>query len=251
MNLFSRIWNSSLGKKYIMAITGCVLFFFVVGHLIGNLQIFLGPEAINRYGSFLQSMGELLWVARLTLLAMVLLHISSAVRLTAENREARGQAYVDYKPVGSSYASRTMMMSGLIIAAFIIYHLLHFTVQKESVNFTGRNFLDLHDAKGRHDVFAMMVLGFQKPMVSLFYIVAIALLCLHLSHGVSAMFQSLGWKKHYYKALLDKGARVLAIFIFAGYVSIPVSVLLGYGKSYVEQPINRAPTELTPGGGAR
>jgi succinate dehydrogenase / fumarate reductase cytochrome b subunit len=226
MNLFSRIWNSSLGKKYIMAITGCALFAFVVGHLIGNLQIFLGPEAINRYGAFLQGLGELLWVVRIGLLLMVVLHIWSAARLTIENRAARAKGYVEYKPVGSSYASRTMMMSGLIIAAFIIYHLLHFTVQNEAINFTGRNFHELVDAKGRHDVFAMMVHGFRQPMVSLFYVIAMALLCLHLSHGASAMFQSLGWKKAYYKPLLDTGARVIAIAIFVGYVSIPIAVLL-------------------------
>ncbi|HEY0550755.1 MAG TPA: succinate dehydrogenase cytochrome b subunit [Verrucomicrobiae bacterium] len=244
MNLFSRIWNSSLGKKYIMAITGCALFAFVVGHLIGNLQIFLGPEAINRYGHFLQSNLELIWPARIGLLVMVILHIVSAVRLTAENRAARGQSYVAYKPVGSTYASRTMMMSGLIVAAFIIYHLLHFTVQTREINFTGRNFHELLDAKGRHDVFAMMVLGFQHPLVSLFYIVAMALLCLHLSHGVSSMFQSMGWKKNYYKAALDKGARLIAILIFAGYVFIPVAILLGYGKDYVTKPLTNRPTEL-------
>jgi len=98
---------------------------------------------------------------------MVVLHIVSAVRLTAENRAARGVGYVAYKPVGSSYASRTMMMSGLIIAAFIIYHLLHFTVQTREINFTGKNFHELVDAKGQHDVFAMMVIGFQNGWVSL------------------------------------------------------------------------------------
>src|SRR5688572_11685847 len=244
MNLFSRIWNSSLGKKYIMAITGCALFVFVLGHMVGNLQIFLGWESINRYGAFLQSTGELLWMVRIGLLVMVILHIVSAVRLTAENRAARGQSYVAYKPVGSSYASRTMMMSGLIIAAFIIYHLLHFTVQTREINFTGRNFHDLVDAKGRHDVFAMMVLGFQHPAVSLFYVVAMALLCLHLSHGVSSMFQSMGWKKNYYKAALDKGAKLVAILIFAGYVFIPIAILLGYGKDYVTRTAGDRPTEI-------
>src|SRR5688572_19050900 len=214
MNLFSRIWNSSLGKKYIMAITGCALFVFVLGHMVGNLQIFLGWESINLYGAFLQSTGELLWMVRIGLLVMVVLHIISAVRLTAENRAARGQDYVAYTPVGSTYASRTMMMSGLIIAAFIIYHLLHFTVQTQGINLTGKDFHTLVDAKGRHDVFAMMVTGFSNVWVSLFYIVAMALLCLHLSHGVSSMFQSLGWKKAYYKPLLDKGARILGVAIF-------------------------------------
>src|SRR5689334_11562670 len=109
MNLFSRVWNSSLGKKYIMAATGCALFLFVIGHLIGNLQIFLGWEVLNRYGHFLQTNWEIKWPARIGLLVMVVLHIVSAARLTAENRAARGQDYVAYKPVGSSYASRTMM----------------------------------------------------------------------------------------------------------------------------------------------
>jgi succinate dehydrogenase / fumarate reductase cytochrome b subunit len=234
-----------------MAVTGCALFAFVVGHMIGNLQIFLGPEAINRYGSFLQSMGELLWVARIGLLVMVILHIVSAVRLTAENRAARGQDYVAYKPVGSSYASRTMMMSGLIIAAFILYHLLHFTVQNEAINLTGKNFGELHDQKGRHDVYAMMIFGFRQPIVSAFYIVAMGLLCLHLSHGVSAMFQSLGWKKAYYKPLIDKGARFLALAIFVGYVSIPIAILAGYGSSYVERQTSKGPVELWIPGGAR
>jgi len=244
MNLFSRIWNSSLGKKYIMAISGCALFVFVIGHLIGNLQIFLGPEAINRYGHFLQSNLELIWPARIGLLVMVVLHIVSAVRLTAENRAARGQAYVAYKPVGSSYASRTMMMSGLIIAAFIIYHLLHFTVQTQQINLTGRNFHELVDAKGRHDVFAMMVLGFSNKWVSLFYVIAMGLLCLHLSHGLSSMFQSMGWKKSYYAPALDKGARLLAILIFAGYAMIPIAVKLGYGKAYVTRPDNSQPAQI-------
>jgi succinate dehydrogenase / fumarate reductase, cytochrome b subunit len=251
MNLFSRIWNSSLGKKYIMAVTGCGLFLFVVGHMLGNLQIFLGPEPINRYGAFLQNLGELLWVARISLLVLVVLHVISAVRLTAENRAARGQAYASYKPVGSSYASRTMMMSGLIIAAFIIYHLLHFTVQTREINLTGKDFHALIDAKGRHDVFAMMVTGFSHPVVAIFYIVAMALLTLHLSHGVSSMFQSLGWKKGYYKRLLDNGARFIAIALFVGYVSIPIAVMLGYGRDYVrqQQAPNPPPVMTTPANG--
>src|SRR5688572_29388533 len=134
MNLFARIWNSSLGKKYIMAVTGCALFVFVIGHLIGNLQIFMGPDVLNKYGHFLQTNWEIKWPARVGLLLMVVLHIVSAVRLTAENRAARDEEYGAYKPVGSTYASRTMMMSGVIIAAFVIYHLLHFTVREPGIN---------------------------------------------------------------------------------------------------------------------
>lgn len=213
-----------------MALTGFGMFGFVIGHLIGNLQIFLGPEAINRYGSFLQSMGEMLWVARISLLVMIFLHIWAAIKLSAENRAARPVDYVQWDPTAASYASRTMLMSGLIIFFFIIYHLLHFTVQTREVNFTGQDFHTLVDAKGRHDVYGMMVQGFNQPIVSAFYIIAIGLLSLHLSHGVSAMFQSLGWKKNSYAGLLDGFAKAISIFIFVGYISIPISILFGFVK---------------------
>jgi succinate dehydrogenase / fumarate reductase cytochrome b subunit len=228
--LLKRIFGSSLGKKFIMGVSGCLLFLFVVAHLLGNLQIFLGAEVINRYGHFLQSNPELLWPARIILLLMVGLHIWAAIRLTAENRAARPVAYAHYEVVAASYASRTMFMSGLIILVFIIYHLLHFTVQLQPINLTGQSFLDFHDPQQRHDVFRMMVVGFSNIWVSGFYLLGMALLCLHLSHGVSSMFQSLGWKKKSYGLFLDKAARVIAIAIFLGYASIPVAIFFGYGK---------------------
>ena len=231
MNIVANLFNSSLGKKYIMAISGGALFLFVVGHLLGNLQIFRGAQAINRYGHFLQSNKEILWPARVGLLLMVALHIWSAVKLTAENKAARPIGYADNPvPVAASYASRTMLMSGLIIAAFVLYHLLHYTLQVRILNFTGKDFLALHDADGRHDLFRMMVIGFSQPLVSGFYILAMGLLCLHLGHGVSAMFQSLGWKNPVYGPLIDRVAKTVAWVIFLGYISIPIAVLLGYGK---------------------
>lgn len=238
MKVITNIFGSSLGKKYIMAVTGFALFLFVVGHMVGNLQIFLGPEAINRYGHFLQNLGEGLWVVRLSLLAIIVLHIWSAVKLSAENRAARPVAYASYKPVGSSYASRTMLMSGLIIFVFIIYHLLHYTVRVKAINFTGHDFhaeafkepipgtTDLM----RHDVHRMMVVGFKNPLVSGFYVLGVGLLCLHLSHGISAMFQSIGWKNKVYGPFLDKAAKVIAVVLFLGYSSIPVAILLGLVK---------------------
>ncbi len=217
-----------------MAATGFAMVGFVIAHLIGNLQIFLGPEAINRYGSFLQSLGEMLWVARISLIAIILLHIWAAIKLSAENKVARPIAYAEWDPTAASYASRTMLMSGLIIFCFIIYHLLHFTLQIPRINFTNTDFRLLHDAKARHDVFSMMVLGFRQPLVSVFYIVGIALLALHLSHGMSAMFSSMGWKKKSYARIIDCGARAVSIFIFVGYISIPVAILLGYGKEVLK-----------------
>ncbi len=230
MNLTSRIWRSSLGKKYIMAISGLVLVGFVVGHLLGNLQIFLGPEALNRYGHFLQTTPELVWPARIGLLVLVILHIVSAIALSRQNRAARPVPYAHSEVVASSYASRTMLMSGLIVLAFIIYHLLHFTVQVPSINFTGQDFRALEDAKQRHDIYRMMVLGYQRPLVSGFYALSIGLLCLHLSHGVSAMFQSMGLSNRTYEVWLGRFAPGLAVLLFLGYCSIPAAVLLGIVK---------------------
>ena len=207
-----------------MSITGFALVGFVVAHMIGNLQIFLGAEAINRYGHFLQSNVELLWPARISLIVIVLLHIWSATRLTLENRAARPVGYADWNPTVASYASRTMMMSGLIIAAFVIYHILHFTVMTQAVNLLHNHGDFAHDpyfvdAQGRHDIYRMMVVGFRQPLVALFYIIAVGLLCLHLSHGIAAMFQSLGWKKRAYARLLDNAVPRLRHGFFSSVTS--------------------------------
>jgi succinate dehydrogenase / fumarate reductase cytochrome b subunit len=224
------IFRSSIGKKYVMAVSGCLLFLFVIAHLLGNLQIFLGPDVINRYGHFLQTNPELIWPARVALLALVGMHIWAAVRLTMENRAARPLPYAHYEVVAASYASRTMFMSGVIVLVFIIYHLLHFTVQVEQINLTGQSFVQLEDPQRRHDIFKMMVLGFSNIWVSAFYLLGMALLCLHLSHGASSMFQSMGWKNKRYGKFLDIFARLAAIAIFLGYASIPAAILFGYGK---------------------
>ena len=230
MNLLTNTFGSSLGKKYVMALTGLALVLFVIMHLLGNLQVFLGPEALNRYGHFLQSNPELIWPARLGLLLLVSLHIGSAIQLSRENKAARPIAYAVHDPMRSSYASRTMLMSGLIVLAFIVYHLLHFTLQIPGINFTGQDFRVLQDAQARHDVYRMMVIGYQQPLVAVFYLVAIGLLCLHLSHGISSLFQSLGWKSKQYTPLLEGVAKGVAIVIFLGYSSIPAAVQLGLLK---------------------
>ena len=236
MNIIANVFSSSLGKKYIMAVTGLALFLFVIGHLAGNLQFFLGPEAINRYGNFLQSNPELIWPARLGLLLMVGLHIWSATKISLENKAARPVGYAVYQPVGSTYASRTMLVGGSIVFVFIIYHLLHYTAEVRFLNLTGRDFSAFMEnlpgqvPSARHDIFKMMVVGFSNPLVSGFYVLGLALLSLHLSHGASSMFQSLGWKNDAYRPFLDKAACVVAGVIFVGYTSIPVAVLCGYGK---------------------
>jgi succinate dehydrogenase / fumarate reductase cytochrome b subunit len=235
MKVITNIFSSSLGKKYIMAVSGLVMFLFVIGHLAGNLQFFLGAESINRYGHFLQTNLELIWPARIFLLLMLVLHVWSAIKLSAENRAARPVPYANWNPTVASYASRTMLMSGLIVFAFIIYHLMHYTLVIKGINGTGQDFAGFMDPEKRHDIFRMMVVGFSNLWVSIFYIIGIALLCLHLSHGVSAMFQSLGWKNKVYGPCLDSGSRLIAWLIFIGYVSIPISVLVfHYGKEAVK-----------------
>jgi succinate dehydrogenase / fumarate reductase cytochrome b subunit len=230
MNLIKGLFCSSLGKKYIMAISGLAMFGFVIVHMLGNLQVFLGPESINAYGYFLQNKPEIVWAARSVLLIMLILHVWAAIKLSAENRAARPKNYGYYKIVAASYASRTMLVSGLVLLAFIIYHLLHFTVQVEGINLAHTSFVTLEDAKHRHDIYNMIVIGFSQPFVAIFYIISMALLCLHLSHGVSSMFQSLGWKNRKYALLIDRFALVAAGMLLIGYSVIPLAVLTGILK---------------------
>jgi succinate dehydrogenase / fumarate reductase cytochrome b subunit len=230
------LFQSSIGRKFIMGVTGAILFLYVVGHLAGNLQIFLPKEKINAYAHLLHSNQALLWTVRLGLLAVVGLHIWSAIALAARNNAARPDAYGSgTAPYGASWASRHMLMTGLIIAAFVIYHLLHFTVQVPAVNLLpaadqAKDFTQLRVASGAQqgypDVHQMLVAGFKQPLISIFYLVGVGLLCVHLSHGASSMFQSLGLQEGTWRRRLEVGAMVVAGLIFAGYASIPLAVFL-------------------------
>jgi succinate dehydrogenase / fumarate reductase cytochrome b subunit len=247
MKLIGNIFTSSLGRKFIMAGSGCVLFLFVVGHMVGNLQFFLPPEAINRYAHFLQSLGELLWAERLFMLTMLVLHVWSEASLTIENRTARPEPYGSGKaPFAASLASRTMFISGLILGSFLIYHLLHFTVRVESINGTSIPIGQLKDpATGHPDCYAMMVAGFSVMPVSLLYLVGVGLLCFHLSHGVQAMFQSLGLRNAAYAALVAKASKVIALVLFLGYASIPASVVVfAHGKAYLNEVVKAQPVKV-------
>lgn len=235
MKLIQRLFQTTIGRKFIMGATGLCLFLFVIGHLIGNLQIFLGPEAINRYAHFLQSLGELLWVIRFSLLAILALHIWSAIVLTIENRKARPVAYATPDGYAASYASRTMLLSGIIIALFVVYHLLHYTVKAPpALNLTGKDFTDLHTTLKSGpvvpDVYQMMITGFSHPLVAGFYLLGTTLLSFHLGHGIGALFQSLGLKNKVWGPLIDQGGIAVAWFLALGYAAIPLSVLLGLVK---------------------
>ena len=226
MNLIKFALPSSVGKKFLMGLSGLLLVLFVIGHMVGNLQIFLGPETINQYAHFLKSMPKFLWSARVGLLACVAVHILTAISLAADNRKARGaQPYASGSPYKASFASRTMAWSGVIVLSFIVYHLAHFTV-----GWINGDFLNWKDASGHPDVYRMVVVGFQSVPVSLFYILSMALLCFHLSHGVSALCQSIGLRTDGNRSLVDKLAIGLSSAIFVGNCSIPLSVLTGIIK---------------------
>jgi succinate dehydrogenase / fumarate reductase cytochrome b subunit len=213
---------STVGLKSVMALTGLALFLFVVVHMLGNLQIFAGQDKLNTYAESLRHLGPLLWAMRAGLLAIAVVHVATALALNARNQAARPVAYVSAKPQVTSYAARTMLMSGLVVLAFVVYHLLHFTFGAVQPAHSG-----LLDPKGRHDVYSMVVLGFRDAPTALAYVVAQALLCLHLSHGASSAFQSLG-VTHPRLAFLKAGfGKAVAAVIFLGNVSIPLACLTG------------------------
>jgi succinate dehydrogenase / fumarate reductase cytochrome b subunit len=226
VNGFFSLFQSSVGKKFVVAITGIILLLFVIGHLLGNLQIFLGPDWINSYAQHLRDLGIFLWVIRGSLLIAVILHIYFTILLAIENRRARPQRYVERDYVKATVASRWMVLSGLMIFAFLIYHLAHFTIRVTDPRFA----LLKADPLNHYDVYSMMVYGFQNYYVSGFYVLGMWLLALHLSHGSSSLFQSLGLNNQTLTPRLARGGRILAWLIFIGYTSIPVAVVLGFVK---------------------
>ncbi len=200
-----------------MAVTGAILCAFVLGHMIGNLQVYLGPETMNAYGVFLRALfhGAALWIVRAVLLAAVILHIWAATSLTLTSRRARPVAYREQKWKESTYASRTMRWSGVILFFFIVYHLMHFT------------FGNAHPSFIEGDVYHNFVAGFRSVPVSLVYIVAMVLLGLHLRHGVWSLFQTLGVSHPRHIAMAKTGAWIFAAIIVLGNISFPLAVLAG------------------------
>jgi succinate dehydrogenase / fumarate reductase cytochrome b subunit len=218
-------YEAPIGKKAIMALTGVILFGYVVAHLLGNLQIYGDPQQINKYAAFLHNPANagLLWVARSALLLAVGLHIVAALQLWKLKHDARPVAYVKKDDAAATYASRTMIWSGPIVAAFVIFHVLHLTVGAVVP-------LAADIAPNEPDVRANVIAGFSNPAISAFYILAICLLCLHLYHGLWSMFQSLGFSHPRYTPKLKTGAAIFAILIGIGNCSIPIAVMVGLVK---------------------
>lgn len=226
--------RSSLGTKYVMALTGLVLITFVLGHMAGNLLIFLGPDALNSYAYALKARPALLWAARLVLLVVFVMHIALGIRLTLWNKDARPVRYVYEDTYQASWASRHMMLTGMLLLAFVVYHLAHFTlgvVHEADVGGVSVGYLDLKEPlegqTGRHDVFRMVVYGFRNPIITASYLVFQVFLWLHLWHGVSSWFQSLGISHPRYQGIIRGAGPVVATLVLIGNSSIPLAVWLG------------------------
>jgi succinate dehydrogenase / fumarate reductase cytochrome b subunit len=222
-----RFYHSSIGKKIIVAVTGIGLMGFILGHLLGNLQIYMGADQINHYAKKLQDMGPLLWVARIGLLVMLALHIVATVQLTRQNKAARSQKYAVDATRKATKSSRIMIWSGLTILTFLVYHLLHFTIS------SGHGYHDPANSRywledGSHNVFNMMIDGFRVWYVSAFYVLGMFLLCSHLGHGFASVFQTLGLATPRLRQPIAVTGQIFAWGVFFGNVSIPVAILTGF-----------------------
>lgn len=224
-NPLTAIWRTTVGKKAVMAVTGAILVGFVIAHVAGNLKIFLGAESFDAYALFLRTVGEpllpysvLLWVARSVLLISAVLHIVAAVELTRINWAARPRSYA-VKPLATSLAAITMRWSGVLLAVFIVYHLLHLTLG--AVGFPAGTFS--HESAYRN-----VIAGFSIWYVSVFYVLAMGGLCLHLDHGIWSMFETLGLNNFRVSRGLRLLSRVVAFLVFLGFIAVPIAVLAGW-----------------------
>jgi succinate dehydrogenase / fumarate reductase, cytochrome b subunit len=219
-------WHTMIGKKVVMAVTGVVLVGFVIAHMVGNLKIFSGPAEINAYSRFLRAVGtpelaygQLLWVVRIVLLLCVALHITAALQLSRMSWAARPVEYKTKRNLETTFAARMMRWGGVLLVVFIIFHLLHLTAG--AVGF--------HAGQFRHlAVYQNVMAAFAVWPVALFYIVAMGALCLHLDHGIWSMLQTLGWNTARNEKMLKTISRAIAIVVFLGFSSVPVSVLAGW-----------------------
>lgn len=215
--------QSTVGRKILMAVTGLLLVGFITVHLLGNLSIFVGPDAINAYAHKLQSLGALVWVFRLIMLVLFVVHVTLGIQLSMENRAATPINYAIKERQKTTFSSESMLYTGLILLAFLIYHLLHFTVQVIYPEAASSN-LPL-DAAMRPDVYSMVINGFQTPFISIVYIVAMMALFLHLAHGLSSFLQTFGLNNGPSHEKVQLGGKIVAVGYLLAYVAIPVLIL--------------------------
>ena len=230
------IWTSSIGKKIIVALTGSFLVLFLAGHLVGNLLVFVGREAFNDYAYFLHHMihGAGIWLFRLVMVGCLVLHVAATVSLTLQNRVAR-KPYECQAVIQATLSSRNMIWSGLTLLAFFIYHMLHFTArignQYNSLERYKETVMNNGEKLVRHDAWQMVVDGFNCWPVTFFYVIAMTLLCSHLSHGVASIFQTLGLRFKKSESALRLVSLAYAGVIWVGFISIPLAILCGFVKA--------------------
>lgn len=224
------IFQSSVGSKFLVALTGLGLTGFVIAHMLGNLQIFMGQTKINLYAKFLKDLGPMLWVARFGLLALLVLHMLLSIRLKTRAAQARPIPYVHEETIQASLASRVMLQTGLVIFVFLLFHLAHYTfgwLGTAKVNGETVGYLDLKDGSGLHDVYSMTILGFKNPVIAVLYIVAQLILMMHLSHGVGSVFQTLGANSPRWQPAIRLLSWAVALIVSLGNIAIVVGVWAG------------------------
>jgi succinate dehydrogenase / fumarate reductase cytochrome b subunit len=217
-----QLTQSSVGRKIIMAVTGFVLIAFVCVHLLGNSSVFLGADAINAYAQKLHSLGPFVWVFRLVMLAAFAIHIIIGIQLTMENKAATPEKNVQVKRLRTGFGAETMVVSGLVLLAFVIYHLLHFTVRVTNPEI----YVPLGD-QGMVDVFYMLVKGFSSALPVLIYLIGMGFLFLHVGHGFQSLFQTLGLSNDKSLPVMGLLSKLVAVVLLLGYISIPLLIVVG------------------------
>jgi succinate dehydrogenase / fumarate reductase cytochrome b subunit len=213
-----RLWAAPIGKKAIMALTGVVLYGFVLAHMLGNLQFHIGQPLFDAYAEHLKEVPALIWTLRVVLLVSVILHIAAAISLSMDKGRARPEGYRRLGKVRSTYASRTMMLGGILLLVFVVFHIMELT--------TGNALRGFVPGAAYHNV----VILFANPAYAIAYIVAMIALCFHLYHGVWSSFQSLGLGHPRYSGKLRLFAKAYALIVMLGFISLPIAVMLGAGK---------------------
>jgi succinate dehydrogenase / fumarate reductase cytochrome b subunit len=219
--LLKNLLKTTIAQKILVALTGIFMIFFLIAHLLGNLEIFSGAEALNQYGVLLRTFPKVLWAFRVALLISLGLHVFLTIKLQKQNKDAKKITYEAVHFRKTTKASRIMLLSGLTILCFVIFHLAHFTL-----GVVDSNFENLVDEQGRHHVYNMVILGFSNPIVSGFYILAQVLLAFHISHGFASCFRTLGFSNPAIFNKIKTFSNMFALIIAALYISIPVCVLL-------------------------
>ena len=222
--------KSTILSKVVMAVTGIILVLFLLGHTLGNMQIYLGKETFNTYAHFLQSLGELLWLIRIVLFISLVLHIITSIRLKLLNLSSKPTKYQVKNYVVAKLTSRTMIWTGLMVLAFLLYHLLHFTIGEiDAVNYDHMESYGPNGIFERHDIYSMVFASFSQYAISIPYIVGVILLGFHLNHAIQSAFQTLGVNHPKYTPCIRNWSVGLSVIVVLLLISIPVSIILGYG----------------------